>query len=213
MPEPNLPPLRLSHGESKNPNVLDISKVELTELPDATRQKIMTEYGLNLEMTVRLVNEPELLDLFEKAQEFQPQDNVVMANLILIDLVHVCTKHFKDLDNCVPAEFLASACNMKIKKEISQNLIVKAFECTVLGEKYETFQDLLNHKGWLQNFRNDEVIAELIESVKSEEPKLIKKFSKKRNTKDLNQIVQLIMHKNEILDPAYVKTFVEQKLE
>ena len=81
-----------------------------------------------------------------------------------------------------------------------------------MGENYDTFQDLLNQKGWLQNFRNDEVIAELVESVKSEEPKLIKKFLKKRNTKDLNQIVQFIMQKNEILDPAYVKSFVEQKL-
>ena len=212
MPEPNLPPLRLSNGVSKNPNVFDMSKVELTELPEATRQKIMTQYGLNLDMTVRLVNEPELLDLFLKAQEFHPQNNVVMANLILIDLVHICTKHFKDLEKCIPAEFLATACNMKIKKEISQNLVVKAFECAVLGENYDSFQDLLDQKRWLQNFRNDDVILQLIETFKSEDPKLFKKYLKKHHTRDLNQIVQFIMQKNEILDPAYVKSFVEQKL-
>ena len=171
-------------------------------------------YGLDLELAVRLVNEPDLLELFEQAQRFQPKDNVILAHLILLDLVHICTIHHKDPTiNCVPPEFLAKSCNMKINKEISQNLIIKALECAVLGEKYDLFQELLDAKGWLKIFRNDQIIDELIQdTVFTEKSKMLKKYRKKQDVKLLNEMVKHIMSKNEILDPVYVKNRLVEKI-
>ena len=111
MPEPNLPPLRLAYSNVNNSNILNINDITLVELPEETRKKTMVNYGLDLELAVRLVNEPELLELFEQAQRFQPKDNVILAHLILLDLVHICTMHHKEPTiNCVPPEFLAKSC-------------------------------------------------------------------------------------------------------
>ena len=70
----------------------------------------------------------------------------------------ICSKHLKPMENCINPELLATATNMKFKNEITSGLINKAFECVILGENYETFQDLLSIKGWLTVFRNDIII-------------------------------------------------------
>ena len=213
MPEPNLPPLRLAYSNVNNSNILNINDITLVELPEETRKKTMVNYGLDLELAVRLVNEPELLELFEQAQRFQPKDNVILAHLILLDLVHICTMHHKEPTiNCVPPEFLAKSCNMKINKELSQNLIIKALECAVLGEKYDSLEELLEAKGWLRIFRNDQIIDEFIQDTFTEKPKVLKKYRKKQDVKSLNEMVKHIMSKNEILDPVYVKNRLIKKL-
>ena len=38
MPEPNLPPLRLSYGKVNNSNILNINDITLVELPEETRK-------------------------------------------------------------------------------------------------------------------------------------------------------------------------------
>ena len=215
MPEPNLPPLRLSYNDNeRNPNVININTIALVELPEETRQNLIKNYDLSLELAVRLVNEPDLFELFMAAQKFQPKDNTILAHLILLDLVHICGKHYKEIENCaISPEFLAKACNMKINGEISQNLILKAFECAVIGDvKYDTFQELLNAKGWLTIFRNDEIIEDLIQIAIKEKPKVVKKYLKNKNPKQLNEMVQSVMSKNDILDPLYVKTILEKTL-
>ena len=61
MPEPNLPPLRLTydpHGElSPNPNTVNIAQVRkgLKELPEVTRARLMKSYDLRLETAIVLV--------------------------------------------------------------------------------------------------------------------------------------------------------------
>ena len=214
MPEPNLPPLRLCYGNVlNNSNILNINDITLAELPEETRKNTMVNYGLDLELAVRLVNEPELLELFEQTQQFQPKDNVILAHLILLDLVHICTIHHKEpTKNCVPPEFLAKSCNMKINKELSQNLVIKALECVVLGEKYESLEKLLDAKGWLKIFRNDPIIDELIQDTFTEKPKTLKKYRKKQDVRSVNEMVKHIMSKNEILDPVYVKNRLVEKL-
>lgn len=57
MPEPNLPPLRLSMDESDNSNLINVPilKKELPELPAIERVRLLNEYKLPLEIVLRLM--------------------------------------------------------------------------------------------------------------------------------------------------------------
>ena len=217
MPEPNLPPLRLDlHGNNYgNPNILDVNfyKNNIPELPCETRKNISDSFGLNFDIVVRLVNEPDLLELFLDAQKYGPilsQDKLV--HLLLLDVLHLCSKHFKPTKNCIKSEFLATASNMKVTDDISSALINKAFECEILGENYETFGELLSSKGWLSVFRNDEIIGELVTKVLKENPKVAKKYVKTGKVKFLQDLTQEVLVQNSLLDGAYVKDYISKEL-
>jgi hypothetical protein len=61
MPEPNLPPLRLTYDPHATPepnsNIVNIAHVwkGLKELPDVTRERLMRTFDLRLEMAIVLV--------------------------------------------------------------------------------------------------------------------------------------------------------------
>ena len=144
MPEPNLPPLRLDLNfggkpeTENNPNILNVKHYQdnLPELPEKTRQKVVDEFGLGFELVVRLVNEPELLELFLDAQNCGEKIlcQTRLAHLLLLDVVEICSKHLKPIKNCINPEFLATATNMKFKDEITSRIINNAFECVILGK-------------------------------------------------------------------------------
>ena len=206
MPEPNLPPLRVTSD--------DISKFirYLPELPRDTRKKLIEDFGLSVDAAVRLVNEPDLLELFMQAQEYNPKSHGILANLILIDLVHICDKHSKGLNNCIPPEFLSTACNMKVDKEITPTLISKAFESAILEDKYSTFRELLEAKEWLKFFRDETLIESLIDKVVKENPNVVKKYKKNGNKRMLQELVTKVIEENDVIDAAMVKLHVEKKL-
>ena len=216
MPEPNLPPLRVTYDESamERPNVLNISNFirDLPELPRETRKRLVKDFGLSVDAAVRLVNEPDLLELFMEAQECNPKSQGILANLILIDLVHICDKHSKELKNCIHPEFLGTACNMKVDKEITPTLISKAFESAILEENNSTFRELLEDKGWLKIFRDETLIESLIDNVVKENPKVVKKYKKNGNARMLQELVTKVIEANDVLDAAMVKLHVEKKL-
>ena len=116
------------------------------------------------------------------------------------------------MENCINPEFLATASNMKFKNEVTSKLINNAFECAILGEKYETFQDLLSTKGWLKVFRNDIIIEELVTKVIATNPKIVRKYVKTGKPKLLQELVQEVLSENSILDGGYVKEFIVNKL-
>ena len=80
-----------------NPNILNVKYYQdnLPELPEKTRQKVVDEFGLGFELVVRLVNEPELLELFLKAQNCGEKIlcQTRLAHLLLLDVAQICSKH------------------------------------------------------------------------------------------------------------------------
>lgn len=60
MPEPDLPPLRLSQ------DYVDQLEATLPELPDQCRDRIMQQYELNVDDANTLLNEPGSLVYFEE---------------------------------------------------------------------------------------------------------------------------------------------------
>jgi len=222
MPEPNLPPLRLDLNfggkpeTENNPNILNVKHYQdnLPELPEKTRQKVVDEFGLGFELVVRLVNEPELLELFLDAQNCGEKIlcQTRLAHLLLLDVVEICSKHLKPMKNCINPEFLVTATNMKFKDEITSRIINNAFECVILGENHDSFMDLLNSKGWLKVFRDDQLIGQLVMIVLEANTKIVKKFVKSGNKKILQELTQEVLNHEPILDGAYVKEFISKRL-
>lgn len=57
MPEPNLPPLRLTTEASKNKNIISVDRIKemLPELPEKTRQALLENYDLATIHAINLV--------------------------------------------------------------------------------------------------------------------------------------------------------------
>lgn len=205
MPEPNLPPLRLEN--------IDKYRKTMPRLPQETREYLVQKFDLPLEIAVRLVNEPDLLVLFENAQNHGPIScQKTLANLMLLDLVGICNKLSKPLKNCIKSETLVAATNMKISKEITHSLILMALESFISGEEYSSFQALLEAKGWLKIFRNEAMIEQHVSQVLDENPKIVKKYRKTGNVKLLNEILLQTTKLNPVFDGLKVKEIVCKKL-
>lgn len=193
MPEPNLPPLKLTK-----------MSFELPVLPGEKRKKLQTEFGLSLEIAFRLVDDSKLLKLFEEAQNCgKVESQNILSHLILLQ-----APKFENIS----AEFFFTASNMKSKNEITNQLIIKVFELS--QEKGKTFQQILDETGWLKKFRNEKLIENLVEKVTEENPKIVKKFKKGGKKKDscVNDLVGQVLDIEPILDPSIIKDKIVKKI-
>lgn len=78
-PEPDLQPLTLT------PEFIDAVKREMPELPDAMRDRFISEYGLTYTDASQMVAEKDLADYYEKTARLSG-DSRVSANFILSEL-------------------------------------------------------------------------------------------------------------------------------
>lgn len=63
MPEPNLPPLHLNvTGSNNEPDLINVIAIQqsLPELPEETRQKLMTNFNLSQDIAVILMVSPSI---------------------------------------------------------------------------------------------------------------------------------------------------------
>ena len=72
--------------------------------------------------------------------------------------------------------------------------------------------DLLNSKGWLKVFRDDQLIGQLVMIVLEANTKIVKKFVKSGSKKILQELTQEVLNHEPILDGAYVKKFISKRL-
>ena len=176
---------------------------------------LQNQHGLSLDLSLRLVNDRDLLDLFLEAQNFQVVCQKTLAHLVVIDTTHLCTKHFKPFKKCVKPSILVEVANMKARDEISTMIVTFALESFIsdsAAAKYDRFDDFLADKGWLDTFRNEDLINSIINKVVEDNPKIVKKFVKSRQSKILQSLISQVLSVNGILDPVLVKKLLCQKL-
>lgn len=85
MPEPNLPPIRLSESQSEDSNVLNISSIasKLPELPSETRSRYTSsEIGLSLANASKLINNDEWMQYFEECLKIKAIDYNAVVNFL-----------------------------------------------------------------------------------------------------------------------------------
>lgn len=96
MPEPNLPPLHLNLTEEISEHLINVQEIKKTlpELPESTRNHLMTKLKLPHELAIILVNEDYLLQLFNQIMKAKPDRNSKTVALVLVnELLTVCHKN------------------------------------------------------------------------------------------------------------------------
>ena len=230
MPEPNLPPLRLIDKDvsSGNPNILNVSTYRntLPELPHVTKSKLREYYELSIDHIYRLLEDPILLEYFYdviKALNNMHDQSTdlrkcakMISQLIFCDLENIRSKwnlgHINELQ--IRPQHVARAAEMKVKRELSPNLIKTALDL-LCEEKYRhsSLDDVVSEQGWLSSFRDKDRIELIVKEAIKDHTKLVGKYIR-GNSKGFDTIVRNIFKKHGgDLDPHLVRTELTKQLE
>ncbi|XP_076068019.1 glutamyl-tRNA(Gln) amidotransferase subunit B, mitochondrial [Oratosquilla oratoria] len=221
MPEPNLPPLRLydsdEPGYKKIEGSLDIATIRasIPELPDATRERIMTIYKIPLVQAITLTSHEGLLHYFEEVMEDTSRNSTLVCNLLLIDLlallyekdlhINVCPitpKVFGEIVDLQQSGTIAHQNTLRLLKELFEGNECSPAEI-VEANKWQTISD-------------PDVLEELCNQILSENEKLVKKYH--TNSKKKVRVMNNLMAAARVATdgrakPALVKQIFHRKLE
>jgi len=149
MPEPNLPPLRLSYLKIDPDDILS----KMPTLPEAERRYLMDRYQMNLETAVQLVNETDHLNFFKNVMNSRPHLNVTMVcNLFLTDLMGFLNKNKTTIDQCPinPSQF-SELVEMLQTNYVSHNASKDILALLVGGDPREPRQIAVDEKWTLDH--------------------------------------------------------------
>ena len=230
MPEPNLPPLRLTnqHLSSENSNILNINKYRenLPEMPRITRSKLLDNYKLSADHAYRLLEDRDLLKYFEETLSILKKNTSDDESIRYAKMA--CQILFCDLENIrnkwqslnltelyVKPKHIARAAQMRTNRELSTNLIKEALDLIMAEEKYRdaSLDDIISQQGWLGSFRDNERITMIVEEAIKDHKKLVGKYIR-GNTKGFDTIVRNIFKKHgSDIDPNMVRKTLRSQLE
>ena len=161
-PEPDLPPLILSR------EWVEKIKAKLPELPEARRDRFMTEYSLPLYDASLLTSSKALADYFEECykgnKELPPKE---VGNWILGEVSRIMNASNIDIDEFRKKVSPDQLCQL-IK--YSQAIINVATAKSVLGEMYATAKEaakVIEEKGLKQISDTDAIEAEIVATIKN----------------------------------------------
>jgi Asp-tRNA(Asn)/Glu-tRNA(Gln) amidotransferase B subunit len=143
----------------------------MPELPATTRQRMVDELGLTLDMASRIVNEPELQTFFHKAMKSPdpPQDAKIAANLLMIALPHILGDRPVKETLLKPGQ-LAELSNAKSRNELPHNIVLKLLE-DLCESEYATAEDLILERRYRVTARDPERIRSVVFKVIEESPR------------------------------------------
>ncbi len=120
-PEPDLPPLEVSD------TWIAALKAELPELPEARRQRLMSEYELNADEAFTLTSQRELADYFETTAKAAGHARIA-ANWILSELLRELKNADVDITACrIKAEDLGALIRLIDDQTISGKIAKEVF--------------------------------------------------------------------------------------
>jgi aspartyl-tRNA(Asn)/glutamyl-tRNA(Gln) amidotransferase subunit B len=160
-PEPDLPPLVVANDW--------VSRVttELPELPQAKYIRFMSKYGLNSYNALRLTQDREVANYFEKAAELAPAQNA--ANWMLGDLFSLMNQTETSFSKLkIQPEALAG-----LVKLVSEGQINQQSGKEVLAEMFSSGKsagEIVEDRG-LNQVSDEAFISELVRQALNENPK------------------------------------------
>lgn len=217
VPEPNLPPLRLSEEETGDPNVVAIDPLRkrLPEMPSTTRDLLLNKYKISSDHAERLLDDPELLKFFTEAMlTFDGNPNFVSQSIFgeLARLVDLYGKQsLSGLSNLNPSD-VARASEMRKNDQLSNNLILKAMEKLASEEAVGmTIDQVVEAEGWLQVFRDPARILKAVTEGIADHPKQVKRCLAGKSDA-FSTIMNDIMKKDEVLDAKMVSEELAKRI-
>ncbi len=161
-PDPDLLPVAVSKA--------DIERIRATmpELPEARRERFMTQYGLSKYDAVTLTGERALADYYEAVVKASAADPKICANWVTTDLLGALNKLGKDIETSpISADMLAGLLKRIADKTISGKIAKEVFEAMCAGEG--DADAIIKAKGLVQ-ITDESAIVKAIDEVMAKNP-------------------------------------------
>ena len=187
MPEPNLPPLRLTEEN------IDQLRVSLPALPAELRARLTSELGLSGLTASQLVAWPPLLEYFYACCECGPVSHREVANLIFSWVHHTSSEtNQQPLDIRLSPAILVELSNLRQEKVISAGGMQEVVTKVVAGDT-RTVMDILNEDN-LFLVKDRHYIEQFAREVVTNNLQLVEKFRKEKNPKKSKRAYQSLIN-------------------
>ncbi|XP_076622255.1 glutamyl-tRNA(Gln) amidotransferase subunit B, mitochondrial isoform X1 [Colletes latitarsis] len=180
MPEPNLPPLYLHISESKENkhnliNVLSL-KEHLPELPEQIRQTIMEDYCITPHMTIGIMSNLELLQLFCNIIKNDKNRNpTLVAQILLNEIVAFLQRHDLEFTFCTTnISYIEELIDLFHAKIINFQIVRKILNQCLDGLEKKPIQ-IVEENNWFC-ISNEEELEKLCIEIIEKNPKLVQKY-------------------------------------
>ncbi|XP_066286155.1 glutamyl-tRNA(Gln) amidotransferase subunit B, mitochondrial-like [Branchiostoma lanceolatum] len=219
MPEPNLPPLIL-YTDATSPRgtedtVVNIDRVreQMPELPDATRRRLVEEYGIQFQHSVALVGEG-LVEYFESLVDVKGKgrDPRSAASWVLTDLLEEQHKRSLTFQECpVTASKLGEIMDLVAVGTISKSTGKKILGLLFDGDNRGLLQ-IIEEEQWAQ-IRDEETLGRICDEILEKHHQLVEAY-RKGNKKVVNRLMGEVQKAtNKCADPTVTSRVLRQKLE
>ena len=196
MPEPNLPPLRLTESEDgETEDLVSVARLrsELPELPAKTRARLEADYGLDPLSSARLVEWPSLLEYYELCvRHGQARNPREVCHLVFSVVQGQCLAHnMQPLECGLEPGALVEASNMKQDKLISATGLQEVLG-KLLEQDKRSVEEIVREEN-LFLVRDEGVIKEFVEDIMRNNKELVDKYIKQKNPKKAARSYQAII--------------------
>ncbi|KAL1518020.1 hypothetical protein ABEB36_001706 [Hypothenemus hampei] len=176
MPEPNLPPLQVSMGPITGGQVyVDQIKENIPELPEKCRQRLQTDMGLSTEQSIIIVNDVDLMKLFENALYARSINPVKFANFLINDLYKALNERKLEIHQLhIEPKYFG-----EILELVSQGLITRNVASMVLNELLQgnirSPLEIVEEKNWKQ-ITDEKELEKICQAILQENPKGVTQY-------------------------------------
>lgn len=202
-PEPDLPPLQLSD------EYIEKIRAEMIELPDAKKQRFVSELGLTPYDASVICENKETADFFEKAAA--GHDAKKVANWLMGDFFAMLNKKRLDIAHSpISAENLGALVELINKEVISGKIAKDVFE--IMSETGENPEKIVEEKG-LKQVTDTAAIEAIIDQVIASNPDNVAAYKNGKTNLAGWFVGQTLKLSQGKANPAIVNQLVKQKLD
>lgn len=203
-PDPDLLPVEIDD------EYIEAIHATLPELPDAKKQRFVTDYGIKPEDASTLTNSRELADFYEATVKAS-EDAKLAANWVIVELMGALNKDGKELaESPISPEMLAGMI-MRIKDNTISGKIAKQV-FTAMWEGEGDADAIIEAKG-LKQVTDSGAIEKIIDQVLANNPKQIEEY-KAGKEKMLGFFVGQVMKASQgKANPGQVNQLLKKKLQ
>ncbi|EGW07313.1 glutamyl-tRNA(Gln) amidotransferase subunit B, mitochondrial isoform X1 [Cricetulus griseus] len=218
MPEPNLPPLVLYDATSlpadaDSQQVVNIDQLRdmLPELPSATRERLVQQYGILPEHSFTLLNEVGLLEFFQSViKETRAEPKRVINWVLNTLLYYLKQQNLAVSESPVTPAALAELLDLLDSKAISSSAAKQVFEELWKGEGKTAAQIVTEQQ--LELMQDREALEQLCQAAIDGHPQVVMDV-KNKNPKAINKLIGLVRRTSlSRADPTLIKEILERKL-
>ena len=202
-PEPDLPPLILTD------EYIEKIRSEMIELPDAKKQRFITELGLTPYDAMVICENKETAEFFEKAAI--GHDAKKVANWLMGDFFAMLNKKHLDITQSpVSAQNLGALVELINKNVISGKIAKEVFE--IMSETGEDPEKIVKDKG-LQQVTDTAAIEAIIDQVIASNPENLEAYKSGKTNLVGWFVGQTLKISQGKANPAIVNELVRKKLD